>query len=61
MDPKTGFFGEILPQEGAEVWARALRVHGDVANDNGQPQRRRKGDTPAGTVLHLSIAPPKAG
>ena len=57
MDRNTGNFPEILPQEGGEAWARALRVHGDVANDNGQPQGRRKGDTPAGTVLHVSIAP----
>ncbi len=59
QDPSLS--GLPLTAEGARAWARALRLHGDVANDNGHGYRRRKGDPPKGTILHLEIAPPKAG
>lgn len=63
MDPKTLLLqGQPLSPEASRAWAFALRLHGDVANDNGHLNRRR--DDPQGnkgTVLHLSISPPKAG
>lgn len=60
-DLNTSLPGLPLSSEKSRAWARALRLHGDVANDNGHAQRRRKDDPPKGTILHLSVAPPKAG